>query len=97
MLLAFALLQSGVLFAAAPTSKLEGERQRQRVSQAVRWRRKPVPSAEGCFCENTPSFWQFLHFRGVLVLWEVRSWLGIQAAGKETSANFVCSSHNSAV
>lgn len=97
MLLAFALLLSGVLFAAASTSKLEGERWRKSVSRAVSWRRKPVPSAEGCFCENTPSFWQLLRFRGVLVLWEVHSWLGIQAARKETSADFVCSSQNSAV
>lgn len=83
MLLAFALLQSGVWFAVASASKLEGERERKSVSQAVSRRRKPVPSAEGCFCENTPSFWQCLHFRGVLVLWERAAGLGFRLLGKK--------------
>lgn len=95
MVLAPALLHSSVVFAAASTSKSE-ERGRDRVIPRPWGGEKPLPFAEGSSGAHTLLLWQLLRFRGVLVLWEVHSWLGIWAAVKETSAGFVCSS-NSAV
>lgn len=96
MVLAPALLHPSVVFAVASTSKAEGEGQGQRDSHSGVGE-KPLPSAEGSSGEHTPLVWQLLHFRGVLVLREVHSWLGIRAAWKETSAGFVCSPPSSAV
>lgn len=73
------------------------EREKKSVPRAASWRRKPLPSGEGCFCENTLAFWQLLRFRGALVLREVRSCLGIGAAGEEIMETSAGGAQRSAV
>lgn len=84
MLLAFALLQSGVLFAAASTSKLGGERDRRKsVSQAVSWRRKPVPLLKGASVKTPWRFGSFSVSEGSLSFGKRTAGLGFGLLGKK--------------